>query len=490
MKKILYSSLVASMLLFTACEKDYLEVQPTDAVSSEAIFTTTANAWGAINGMHRSMYFQYSNQDQAGQGSVMINSDALGEDVVMTAQGNGWFNATYQWTMHRNVNAGSLSFIYRYYYKLIANANMIIENIDKAEGPDADKKIIKGQALAYRAWAHHQLVQFFAKRYDAANLQSPGVVLMTKSTTEGQPRATVQEVYTQINKDIDEAIVLLNGYNRGDALKKSHINLNVAKGFKARVALTMQDWATAAKYAAEAREGLSLMTNAQYKEGFNSVTNPEWMWGSYQLDDQQTYFYSFFAYMSANFNSTNIRTNPKAINSKLYDMIPVTDVRKQMWDPTGATVPVPPNGAKKPYANKKFLSKSSSLSVGDVPYMRVAEMYLIEAEAKARLGQADAADVLYTLVKNRDAAAIKSLNTGQALVDEILIQRRIELWGEGFRFLDLKRTNSALDRTGANHSQDLTTAAAMTKPADSKEWEFLIPQAEINANKAITQNEL
>jgi starch-binding outer membrane protein, SusD/RagB family len=383
-----------------------------------------------------------------------------------------------------------LYFIYRYYYKLIANANMIIENIDKAEGPEADKKIIKGQALAYRAWAHHQLVQLFAERYDLANLGKPGVVLMTKFTTVGQPRATIGEVYNQINKDVEDAIALLDGYNRGDALKKSHININVAKGLKARIALSMGDWANAAKYASEARQNLSLMSNAQYKEGFNSVTNPEWMWGSYQLDDQQTYFYSFFAYMSANFNSTNIRTNPKAINSKLYGLIPATDVRKQMWDPTGASIPVPPNGAKKPYANKKFLAKSSSLSVGDVPYMRVAEMYLIEAEAKARLGQADAADVLFTLVKNRDAAYVKSLKTGQELVEEILIQRRIELWGEGFRFFDLKRTNTALDRTGANHDPALTTTSALTKPADSKEWVFLIPQAEMNANKAMTQNEL
>lgn len=489
------------MLVLSSCEKDYLEVQPTNAISDDVVFSTTKNAWGAINGMHRAMYFQWGNMDQAGQGGVMVHMDMLGEDIVMTATGNGWFNSTYQWNLHRNANASTVQFIYYMYYRLIANANNIIANIDNAEGPEADKKAIKGQALTYRAWAHYQLVQLYAERYDAAKTNEQlGVPLMTVATTEGQPRATVEEVYAQVNKDLDEAIALLP-VNRNT---KSHFNVNVAKGIKARVALTTQDWATAAKFAAEAREGFSLMSATQYTSGFNAASsNPEWMWASIQQDDQQTYFHSFFAFMSANFNSTNIRQNPKAINSALYDKIAETDVRKGLWDPTGASIPVPPNGEKKPYANKKFLAKSSSLSVGDVPLMRAAEMYLIEAEAKARLGlEAEALTALNKLLearfigaKNEEGEIDETVEfehleaTGQELIDEILTQRRIELWGEGFRFLDLKRLNMPLDRTGANHNASLV-GNAMTKPEGSKEWLWLIPQGEINANKAIVQNPL
>jgi hypothetical protein len=65
--------------------------------------------------------------------------------------------------------------------------------------------------------------------------------------------------------------------------------------------------------------------------------------------------------------------------------------------------------------------------------------------------------------------------------------RRVELWGEGFRFYDLKRTNSPLDRTGANHN--VTIANEMSMPASDKTWQFLIPQREINTgNGVITQN--
>jgi hypothetical protein len=122
--------------------------------------------------------------------------------------------------------------------------------------------------------------------------------------------------------------------------------------------------------------------------------------------------------------------------------------------------------------------------------MRAAEMYLIEAEAKARLGQdAGAQDALFTLLKNRDASYTKSTKTGTALINDILLQRRIELWGEGFRFYDLKRLNQPLDRTGANH--DASVAVVLTIPVDDVRWEFLIPQDEINnSNGLVRQNPL
>jgi starch-binding outer membrane protein, SusD/RagB family len=492
MKRILSIFFTATglMLLVTACKKTYLDTLPTSSTSTSTVFATTANAVAALNGIHRDLYVQYSgSQDQGGEGSVMINLDMLGEDLVMTTAGNGWFNNTYKWVDHRSVSSATDYYMYSYFYQIIGNANQIINNIDQAQGPEADKKWIKGQALTYRGWAYFNLVQMFGKRYDAStkpNLQL-GVPLVLSFNTQGQPRATVEDIYTQINKDLTDAITNLTGYNRsGD---KSQLDISVAKGVKARVALTMQDWATAAQLASEARTGYTLMSQAQYTQGFNDVTNPEWMWGSHQISDQSTYFYSFFAFMSANYSSTNIRTNPKAINSALYDKISTTDVRKQLWDPTGANTafPTPPSGVRKPYMTRKFLAASSSNSIGDMPYMRAAEMYLIEAEARARSGQEPLAqELLYTLVKSRDPNYVKSTNTGATLINEILLQRRIELWGEGFRFYDLKRLDQPLDRTNANHQQ--TLANVLTVPAGDPRWQFLIPQSEINANPAIVQN--
>lgn len=76
--------------------------------------------------------------------------------------------------------------------------------------------------------------------------------------------------------------------------------------------------------------------------------------------------------------------------------------------------------------------------------------------------------------------------TGTALITQILDSRRVELWGEGFRFLDLKRLNLSLDRNGSNHNPAL--AVAMNLAAGANEWQWVLPQAEINANPLVKQN--
>jgi hypothetical protein len=137
--------------------------------------------------------------------------------------------------------------------------------------------------------------------------------------------------------------------------------------------------------------------------------------------------------------------------------------------------------------NQKFRAKDFANSVGDMPYMRAAEMFLIEAEALARDGKDDqAATVFTTFQSTRVPGFTKPAETGAALITLIMNSRRVELWGEGFRYYDLKRLNMALDRVGANHNQAL--AVQMTLAPAANEWEWVIPQAEINANPKVTQN--
>ena len=477
-----------SLLLVVSCSDDFLDKKPTEFVDTYAATGTTENLMTLLNGIHRSLYVRYeSTQNFNGLGSLMQQMDIAGEDLVFPVS-NGWYLPIYNWTGAENVNSTDVRFTYRTYYRIIRNANTIIGAVDTATGPEADKNILKGQALLYRAFCHYQLVQIYGKRYkNGVENSQLGVPLVLNVGNEPQPRATVEEVYTQINNDLDEANTLLAGYKK---LNNSHLDLKVAQGLKARVALTQGNWAIAADYAAKAKSGISLMNNADYVKGFNDYTNVEWMWGSHINEVQTDYFGNFGAYMSRNFNSTVIRSCPKAINSKLYNSIPTTDVRSKLFDKTGAhtALNLPSNYSKYAYTSQKFLSVSTGDARCDVPYMRVAEMYLIEAEAKARLGLADAASVLFILANNRDASYILSTNTGQALVDEIWFQRRIELWGEGFRFYDLKRSNLALDRTGANHLSSVATVFSV--PATDKRWQWLFPKAEIDANPLIVQNDL
>ncbi|WP_233565993.1 RagB/SusD family nutrient uptake outer membrane protein [Flavobacterium sp. 81] len=402
---------------------------------------------------------------------------------------NGWFLQVYNWSALSNENSADIRFPYRTYYRIIRNANTIINATDTAIGSVKDKNIVKGQALLYRAFCHFQLVQLYGKRYVNGEANSQlGIPIILTVGNGNFPRSTVEEVYAQINKDLDEANILLAGYSKPN---NSHLNLKVAQGLKGRVALTQGNWAIAADYANKARSGMSLMSVADYGAGFNNYNNKEWMWGSHINEVQTQYFGNFGAYMSRNFSSTVIRSCPKAINSKLYNLIPPTDVRSTIFSKDGShpNLELTSVFVKFPYTSQKFLAIGTGDSRCDVPYMRAAEMYLIEAEAKARLGQADAATILYDFEKARNPEYVLSTNTGQALVDEILLQRRIELWGEGFRFFDLKRTNSALDRTGANHDSGITNGV-MIVPSGDKRWQWLIPKVEIDANPLVKQNEL
>ena len=140
---------------------------------------------------------------------------------------------------------------------------------------------------------------------------------------------------------------------------------------------------------------------------------------------------------------------------------------------------------------KKFWLSDLTANVGDVPMMRVAEMYLIEAEARARQGGQDVAAraALFSLLTNRNPSYVLSTNSGQALIDEIMLHRRVELWGEGFRFTDLKRLNSDLNRTIVPNTNP-TISVTMNVPAGDKLWIWLFPQDEINNNPTIIQNPL
>ncbi|MFT3826614.1 MAG: RagB/SusD family nutrient uptake outer membrane protein [Chitinophagaceae bacterium] len=506
MKKLSYRSLLIcvgiSMLLFS-CSKSYLDTQPTDQISEDDAFSTVANAQTALNGIYRALYMQYASQSEDGLAAMMITMDFMGEDIVHSASGTSYFRNDYKWVNHRSVSSALNYFAYRFFYKIIANANMILANIDGIEGDEGVKKTIKGEAMAIRGWAHSYLVQLFGSRYDAAAVPNNqwGVPVVTKVTIDPLPRNTVEEVYTQVVKDLDSAMVLLT--NPSSATNNTHLKLASVQGIRARVALTMQSYDTAAKYASLAKQSYSLMSNTQYLEGFNSLSNPEWMWGANQLANQLPSYGSFFAYMSANFNSAHTRPNPKKINTKLYTALASTDIRKKLWwDGTTAdevnfpgvinasTGQPEPTQVKRAYQHRKYKVKDPSVSVGDIPFMRAAEMHLIEAEALARAGKyTDAATALYTLAVNRNPSYVKSTKTGTALIDEIMIQRRAELWGEGFRFLDLKRTNSPLDRSGTGATSTLATVAVTTPiPAGDVRWQFLIPQDEMNVNPYMIQN--
>ena len=488
--KILITLTGILFLSFASCKKDYLETAPTDQVDNSAVFTTTGNANTALNGILRYLFERNGDQNRPGVGGVLLNFEFMGDDIGQTT--TTWFTNEGSWNSHRTDNSTMTSYTYRIFYRIIGNANYIIDNIDAATGSDDEKKRIKAEALTLRAYAYSYLVQMYGIRYDATKKPNAqlGVPILISSTDTNKPRSTVEEVYTQINKDLDAAIAL----NVSTRVNKSHINVSVARGLKARVALTMQDYPNAIKFAKEVIDAnlFPLMTVASYQTGFNDATTlSEFMWASIPAADQADTFGSFYSQIAFNANTTYMRGNPKRINSATYDKISATDVRKRMWEPApnATNFPLPSTA----FQRVNFMSRKFSVKVvgqptlGDVPLMRSAEMFLILAEAYARTagGELNARTTLFNLVSRRDPSAVISTNLGQDLIEEILLNRRVELWGEGFRWLDLKRLNLPLDRSPAAFPNfiPLTMSGTVSIPAGDPKWQFLIPRAEIEANK-------
>lgn len=480
-------------MLLSSCSETYLDTIPTDSYSESFMFENAENAMIALNGIHRSMYKQYGSMNRAGYSSLMIGVDALGEDFVLPS--TGWWVSQAKWEEHTNPNSPWNEWVYSFLYATIRNSNAIINQIDGLSGDAKFKNQIKGEALTYRALSHFWLVQLYGKRYSSETLNEQTVPLMLEVTLDPQPMSTVKAVYDQVLADFKAAEELLKEGTPG-VYNKSHFSVAVVQGWLARYYLTIKDWTNASSYAVKAiasakAGGAKLMDQADYKKGFSDASNPEWLWSSLVRADQTLYFYSYFAFVSYNFSSTNIRTCPKVMNNNIYNEISDTDVRKWCWvpNPTATTFPLPTSSFKRyPYMNRKFAVLDQSSSVGDVPNMRLAELYLIDAEAKANLGQGSAADVLFELMKARDTEAVKSTKTGDALLQDILVQRRIELWGEGFRFLDLKRLGLPLNREDSNN--DPVVVVTMKVPANSNKWLWQFPQTEINANPNIVQNPL
>lgn len=493
MKNKIFTTILGILFLsFVSCKKDYLETAPTDQVDNSAVFTTTSNANTALNGIYRYLFQRGTDQNRPGVGGILLNFEFMGDDIGQTTA--TWFTNEGSWNSHRSDISSMTSYTYRTLYRIIGNANYIIDNIDAASGSNEEKNRIKAEALTLRAYGHFYLVQMYGKRYDFASKPNTqlGVPLLISSSDTNKPRATVEEVYAQINKDLDQAISV----NISTRVNKSHINVMVAKGLKARVALTMQDYPNAINFAKDVIDGglFPLMTVAAYQTGFNDAPSlSEFMWASIPAADQADTFGSFYSQIAYNANTTYMRGNPKRINSATYDKISSTDVRKKMWEPapTTANFPLPTTAFQRvPFMSRKFSVKVvGQPTLGDVPLMRSAEMYLILAEAYARTagGEVNARTALFSLVSKRDPSAVISTNTGQALVDEILLNRRVELWGEGFRWLDLKRLNLPLDRSAAAFPNfiPLTMSGTVSIPAGDPKWQFLIPRAEMEANKSL-----
>jgi hypothetical protein len=482
--KLLAIPLLLSFLVI-GCKKEALNTHPSNGVSPQDIFGTTEKINATLISTYKSM-FAFSptgsgDHDEYGQKSWDLANDLMGNDMVVNTQGYGWYNSTYQYTEWLSpATSRESDNAWFYYYTIVKQVNTILPNVDGAAGSQVEKDRIKGEFYGLRAYAYFYLINYWQQTFKG-NETAKGVPIYIAPALEGKSRGTVQQVYDLIAADLIQAETLLTGKTRPG---KDNIDVNVVRGFQARVALLKEDWATAATKANQARQGYSPMTTAQYQAGFSQISNPEWIWGSTIPAAEATIYASFFSHIDITNGGYAALGQQKKITKALYDQIQAGDVRKTLFKAPGSG-----NTANPDYNQLKFRVPTAGSWAADYVYMRAAEMYLIEAEALARQGQdANAKTVLETLVKARFPAYSAAGFSGTALVDEILLQRRIELWGEGFALMDIKRLKTGLNRpngAGNHGSPNFNPAVYTTGPTDNR-FLMRIPTRELDTNGNMT----
>ena len=468
---------VAACLSLTACES-MMDLHPegatkTDELKQDAYNKIPANAAAEINAIYAQMIELYAggttNHNDFGVASCMMLLESEGQDWIGPNTGYNWFG--YADFYARNYNAAVNLLMWNTYYKTIAACNMVCASTDP-ETTNPDLMANLGQARAVRAYCYSILAQLYQFTYNAENASKPCVPIVHESLTAEQqaanPRASLQEVYDFIMADLNYAVAALDGWARAD---KAAADQAVAYGLRARVNMLLGNYADAAEDAKMAIQvsGAQPYTLADVsKPTFCHAEHNSVIWANMIVESNdvvQTGIINWPSHMSSLYTDgyTGVGTY-REISSDLYSKISPTDVRKGWWLNENLESPLLDHpayagwkGQGVPYANVKFGVPNDDMvnlvADADWTLMRYEEMILIQAEGLARSNQEAAAKALLEgwVKANRDANYTCRASDEAGLVEEIWMQRRIELWGEGFAWFDLNRLEKPIIRTTSSN---------------------------------------
>ena len=534
--KLFAGSLLAGMMLVSSCAGDYLDTAPADSTGATDAVGTTANAMKALNGIAKIMTTQHSyfGGGFAGENNIMIQYESYpSENYNYNYYASGW-SPIFNQEFHTRTNSIYDAYAWYYYYTIAGNANTILANIDNAEGTEAERNFVKASALTFRAYAFEKLIHYYCWRWqDSNNGASQGIVLRLDESTDGQGYATLAETYTQIYKDLDEAIMLFeqSGMDR-NASQVWMPNINVAHAIYARAALTKQDYTKALTEAKLARQNYPLMSNAEYHAGFCNPTS-EWIFGSFGSAQENNWYWSYGTQYACNgyyANAAGAANGAGSIGRELINRIPNDDARKALfltedkfpgynfndgsamdlgygilgmgddaekadalWEEAAAYCQkMAVSGLEAPYqAGYMYLGGQLKFYVFDtpgvsyLPFIRSSEMVLVEAEANYFLNDETAAraslvELNATSGRNPEYTCDKS---GEALWNEIMDYRELELWGEGFAWSDYKRWNRDIVRHSFAEGGNAHISVAKTIPASGvNKWTWDVPLNETDYN--------
>ena len=542
MKKHIILTLTAAAFVLTACEQDFLERYPEGGTIRQDQYEKLDNQIeGSVRGMYARLYTMGgSNHDEFGKRSIDLWTDILASDIALTGKTYGWL-----YTDEQMLTTNRTGTIWSHYYSQIHNINATIKafkngnsfvstleengwpselaaaGMKKSQIDSIYNKVAYTNALYYaqvlglRGYMYSQLAKFYTPVQESDKFLADSIgnfdcipLYTEDNMDEAQPLSTAAVVYNQAFSDLEMSIKLFEEFGESFARdSKLELDREVVCGILATAYLNECVYrAGTPLYAEHVKKALdnaekvinsnkyqTLKENQLLTTGFNSVTDPGWIWAQEVTIETSGGLKSWFGQVDIHSYSYAWAGDTKVIDATLRDMIPAWDKRR-LWFNDGKA-----NSIYKDCPDGKFFSAQNPTStdaddidrdwLSDNVFMRIESMYLIAAEANWRLGDyTQAASYLTTITDQRiDTTAFlwedeynefkSGLSSENSLKEAIIYNWRIEMWGEGYG-LDTFRRFGEQRKRGGNH--DYAKGVAI-KPSDTY-YNFSIPSSEITYN--------
>ena len=498
--KVMGCAILAASL--SSCVNDWLDVAPSDGTDADAALTSSSDLAAVRTGMYAALKGNSNLVDYYGQQFFVYGDVHAGDDYQYNNLGGSnrasfYYDMNYQTASEFSSSTSSSNVAWKSPYIVIGRANRIIaaaEGGALSDAAEAKATIDQyaAEAKVLRALAHFDLVRIYGKPYTEDQGASLGVPLVTGvlESNAKPARSTVAEVYTQVVKDLTEAI---SSNALATETEPGYVSVWGAKAILSRVYLNMGDYANALSVAEDIikNSGAALWTRDQYFKAWDAST-----------PNESEFLFRLNVAGSTDSNDLNGIGNLQqregykemVATKKFVDMLTSDpeDVRNEMFLPATAAKEVATYGTNKVYLNKLRGQGGNLRNVTIVPIIRLSEVYLTAAECAFRNNdKTKAVEYLNDLVKNRTTTEASLATVDNITLERILIESRKELIGEGQRYFDALRNNETITRYTSE--ADKGWHKTLSKDAQSFNRDYFkaiaaIPQAEINANPNIKQN--
>ena len=485
---ILIMTIVSSS--FTSCS-DFLETNSSTDINEDVALSNTSNLDKVLLATYKGLLMggnvNSADRGLSGLTGMLSYYDLAGVDITAQSTiGTSEFTAYSFSDARTQAIGGYTAAVWTQFYDHINRCNIIIDALDDAIGSTDEKLTISGQAKAIRAISYFQLILTYQQTYNYAKTKRGVILRLHSNDPESMPFSTVEKVYTQIVKDLEDAKSELDGYDPDNVWR---IRTDVVCAWLARVYQVMGNWDEAlanAKIAYQAHS--TLMTKDEWCSGFDDLIQnnvAELIWGYQNTDetnvgdgcphamwfnadpelaDSEGYspnIYSFHSYFVSqqwvdlfnndlsDYRASRLNTTPEDVENDPSKSLTDSQVQSVMlWHRCG--------NSDFEIAHKWAYNKFKHYGVDnkcrpDICLIRASEMLLVMAESEANLGNTTTAlGYLNTLQNARNVSVPTTTLIKEDLLEEIYVERRKELLGEGVTGMyDNCRLQKSVTRIGS-----------------------------------------